>query len=79
MLDSRFRGNDGITIYRDTLNTLGPSKIHAFIASINPASGRVLEKLGMLREGHRPAHIRKADQYYDTDDYGMLRRDYKNP
>ncbi len=53
--------------------------MHAFIASINPASGRVLEKLGMLREGHRPAHIRKADQYYDTDDYGMLRRDYKNP
>ena len=57
-------------------NTLGLNKMHAFIASINPASGRVLEKLGMVHEGHRPAHIRKADQYYDTDDYGLLRGDY---
>ena len=57
-------------------NDLGLNKMHAFITSINPASGRVLEKLGMLLEGHRSAHIRKADQYYDTDDYGILRRDY---
>ena len=57
-------------------NDLGLNKMHAFIASINPASSRVLKKLGMLLEGRRPAHIRKAYQYYDTDDYGILRRGY---
>ena len=41
----------------------------------NPASGRVLEKIGMIREGARRGHFKKDGVYRDTVEYGMWRED----
>lgn len=42
----------------------------------NPASGRILKKLGMRYEGCQREHVRKWDQFIDSELYGMLRRDW---
>ncbi|MGC1372280.1 MAG: GNAT family protein [Candidatus Sulfotelmatobacter sp.] len=42
----------------------------------NPASGRILKKLGMHYEGCQREHLRKWDQFLDSELYGMLRRDW---
>ena len=39
----------------------------------NPASGRVLEKIGMTREGLLPCHLFKAGVWHDIAEYGLLR------
>ena len=44
----------------------------------NPASGRVLEKIGMRYEGCRRQHIKKWDNFEDLMEYGMLRADYES-
>ena len=43
----------------------------------NPASGRVLEKLGMKREGLLMAHIRKSGRWEDIVEYGILDTEYE--
>ncbi len=55
---------------------LGLIRIHARHMGRNPASGRVLEKLGMLREGCRRCHVRKWDQFEDLNLYGILSADW---
>ena len=40
----------------------------------NPASGRVLEKVGMVQEGTRRGQLKKNGVYLDTVEYGMLRQ-----
>ncbi len=42
----------------------------------NPASGKVMQKIGMTYEGTRRQHIKKGDEYLDVVDYGILREDY---
>ena len=42
----------------------------------NPASGRILQKLGMKHEGTTREHIRKWGQYLDVEIYGLLAREY---
>ena len=42
----------------------------------NPASGRILVKLGMRHEGCQREHLRKWDQFVDSELYGILRRDW---
>jgi len=42
----------------------------------NPASGRVLTKLGMRHEGCQREHLRKWDQYVDSELYGLLRQEW---
>ena len=39
----------------------------------NPASGRVLQKLGMSLEGERAQHVKKWDRYEDIVLYGLVR------
>jgi RimJ/RimL family protein N-acetyltransferase len=41
----------------------------------NHASGRVMEKIGMLREGVRRRHFRKGNRWYDAHQFGILRED----
>ena len=43
----------------------------------NPASGRVLEKLGMTYEGTRREHHRKWGGYEDRVEYGLLAREWR--
>jgi len=51
----------------------GLNRIHACYLSRNPASGRVLEKLGMEHEGTRKQHILKWGIYEDLELMGILR------
>ena len=48
-------------------------KLTAMHDPANPASGKVLEKIGMTREGERRGHLKKNGVYLDTVEYGMLR------
>ena len=41
----------------------------------NVSSGRVMEKIGMLREGVRRRHFRKGNRWYDAHQFGILRED----
>jgi RimJ/RimL family protein N-acetyltransferase len=55
-------------------------QLHRIFASHfkhNPASGRVLTKLGMRYEGCKREHIRKWDQFVDSELYGILRREWE--
>lgn len=56
--------------------TLGLRRIHASCSNSNPASARVLEKIGMNPEGVRRQHRQKWGQYYDVFLYGILRDDH---
>ncbi|TVQ31941.1 MAG: N-acetyltransferase [Phycisphaeraceae bacterium] len=51
-------------------------RIHAHHAPRNPASGRVLEKLGMRPEGVMREHIFKWGEFEDCVLYGLLRSEY---
>lgn len=47
-------------------------KINASHFKRNPASGRVMQKLGMTHEGSLRDHFRKGDTYEDVEVYGLL-------
>ncbi len=56
-------------------------KLHRIFASHfkhNPASGRILVKLGMRYEGCQHEHYRKWDQFVDSELYGILRREWQS-
>lgn len=44
----------------------------------NPASGRVLEKLGLVREGLARRHVKKWDRYEDLVLYGILKSEWES-
>ncbi len=47
-------------------------RVHAAHFGNNPASGRVLTKIGMSYEGTRREHHRKGGDYEDRVEYGLL-------
>lgn len=56
--------------------TLRLNRIHAGHYSRNPASGRVLRKVGMSYEGRQRQHILKWGEYLDVELYGLLASEY---
>lgn len=52
-------------------------RIYATYYSNNPASGKVLRKLGMKPEGCLRGHIWKWDEYHDSEIYGMLKDEWQ--
>lgn len=56
---------------------LGLHRIHAHHFARNPASGRVMQKIGMVREGCLRQHIRKGDRFEDIVCYGILRQEWE--
>lgn len=56
--------------------TLGLNRVFAVYFSSNPASGKVMKKVGMLYEGCRRKHIRKCDVSHDIEQYGILRDEW---
>jgi RimJ/RimL family protein N-acetyltransferase len=54
---------------------LGLHKIFAVHFSHNPASGRVLQKIGMKHEGHLREHDCKWGKFFDLEMYGILHSD----
>ena len=49
------------------------NRIYAHHFARNPASGRVMQKLGMSHEGHLPQHVKKWDAFEDLELYGILK------
>ena len=52
------------------------NRIYAYHFKRNPASGRVLEKVGMRYEGCRRQHTKKWGNFEDSMGYGILKADY---
>ena len=55
-------------------------KLHRIFASHfghNPASGKILSKLGMKHEGCQREHLLKWDQFVDSVLYGMSQQEWK--
>jgi RimJ/RimL family protein N-acetyltransferase len=53
------------------------NRIFAMHFARNPASGRVLQKIGMRHEGTLRQHLKKWGQYVDLECYGLLRSELK--
>ena len=56
-------------------------RLHRIFASHfkhNPASGAILRKLGMRDEGCQREHLRKWDQFVDSELYGILRQEWES-
>ena len=64
-------------VLRFGFETLSLNKIHAHYITSNPASGRVMEKIGLKSEGLLRGHIRKWGQFYDVSWYGLLKSDFE--
>lgn len=56
---------------------LGLNRIFAVHFRRNPASGRVMQKLGMKQEGLFRQHIKKWDRYEDEVIYGILKSEWE--
>ena len=54
-------------------SVLNLHRIYAMHFSRNPASGRVMEKCGMVHEGRFREHVRKWGVFEDVDLRGILR------
>ncbi len=55
---------------------LGLNKVHVHHFIRNPASGRVLQKLGMCYEGCLRQHVRRWERFEDLACFGILREEW---
>jgi RimJ/RimL family protein N-acetyltransferase len=58
-------------------SVLNLHRIYAMHFSRNPASGRVMEKCGMVHEAHLREHVRKWGVFEDVDVWGVLRDEWR--
>jgi ribosomal-protein-alanine N-acetyltransferase len=56
----------------------GLHRIHAVHFGTNPASGRVMRKIGMVYEGRLREHARKWGVFQDLEVYGILAREFRD-
>lgn len=56
---------------------LGLNRILAMHFRRNPASGRVMEKAGMTREGCLRSHVKRWDKFEDLVQYAILRSEWQ--
>ena len=63
-------------VVRFGFEELGLNRIYAMHFTDNPASGKVMQKLGMTYEGTLRQHLRRFDSYKDVAYYGILRNEY---
>jgi RimJ/RimL family protein N-acetyltransferase len=61
-----------IAVVRYGFETLNLHRIFASHTTNNPASGKVLQKIGMQYEGRMRSHILKWGEFLDLEMYGML-------
>src|SRR5690554_6346506 len=52
------------------------NRIYACHLGKNPASGKVMKKIGMKYEGVLRQHVKKWDEYEDLLYYGLLKEEY---
>ncbi len=65
------------TVLRFAFRNLGLNRVHASHFTRNPASGRVMQKLGMTREGMSRQHVRRWDRFEDLVQYGILASEFE--
>jgi RimJ/RimL family protein N-acetyltransferase len=65
-------------IIRFGFDQLGLQKLTSSHLALNPASGRVLLKSGMRKEGELQEHILKNSVYHTLVLYGLTRNDYES-
>jgi RimJ/RimL family protein N-acetyltransferase len=58
-------------------STLALHRVFAQHFTRNPASGRVLQKLGMRHEGHLRQHYCRFGEWLDVDVYGLLASEWQ--
>ena len=56
---------------------LGLNRIHGKHFRRNPASGRIMQKIGMKHEGCHRQHFKKWGNFEDCELYGILRSEYE--
>jgi ribosomal-protein-alanine N-acetyltransferase len=62
-------------VVRFGFENLGLQKITSRHMSINPSSGRVMQKIGMKREGHLRREYFKNGKMHDMEVYGILKEE----
>jgi [ribosomal protein S5]-alanine N-acetyltransferase len=66
------------TLLRFGFEQLGLHRIFAYCDTRNIGSYRVLEKVGMSREGHLRENLKVQDGWHDTFLYAVLAREYES-
>jgi RimJ/RimL family protein N-acetyltransferase len=64
-------------VVRYAFASLALHRVHAMHMRHNPASGRVLQKIGMTWEGRLRQHVLKWGQFQDLEIYGLLRSEWR--
>jgi len=64
-------------VVRHAFEELGLHRVHADHFGSNPASGRVMQKVGMAYEGTRREHYEMWGAFEDAVEYGLLAADWK--
>ena len=64
-------------IVRFGFEELGLNRIVSSHLTRNPASGRVMQKIGMKYEGCSPQQVRHRGRFEDLERYGLLRADFQ--
>ena len=64
-------------VTRYAFGELGLVRLYARCFARNPASARVLTKLGFQLEGRQRRHVRKWDAFEDIDLYGLLKAEWR--
>lgn len=67
----------GKAVLRYGFEALQLHRIHSLHFATNPASGRVMQKIGMRYEGCRRQDVLKWGTYEDTELYGILKSDWQ--
>lgn len=67
----------GCAIVEYAFTELDLIRVHAEHITRNPASGRVMQKLGLRHEGCQHQHIRKWDKFEDLELYGILKQEWE--
>ncbi len=67
-----------VAVLRYGFDELGLNRIYAYHFANNPASGRVMQKIGMTYEGRRRQHTLKWGEFLDNEAYGILRREWSD-
>lgn len=57
---------------------LGLGRIEAIVGTINPASTKIIEKLGMQKEGHMRKHYVNTGTAEDSIIYAILKEEWEN-
>ena len=66
-----------LAVIGETFRTLKVHRIEAMHFTDNPASGRVMEKCGLIHEGHMRERICCKGVFRDVEMWGILRKDWK--